>query len=253
MKCSMRVLAVLLVFSACFGAWPEGHPEGKAADIKAVLVTGGHGFDKRVVLPFFKGLEGIDVVQAQQRDHSELFEDIADWPYDVIVLYNMTREISAKRQKNFIELLDKGVGVVALHHSMGAFPYWSEYPKIIGVKYYSERYIKGGVEHAPCTYQHDVDFTMHVEDPDHPIMRGLSDFEVHDETYKGSDFEPDNHVLLTTDHPASDKFVAWVRTYRNAKVCTIQMGHGPQIFTHDAYRRLVTQAIRFCAGKGNAE
>ena len=79
------------------------------------------------------------------------------------------------------------------------------------------------------------------------MTRGLADFTVHDETYKGCLFEPDNHVLLTTDHPTSDKPIAWTRTYRNAKVCTIQVGHGPQVFGQDEYRQLVRQAILFCA------
>jgi hypothetical protein len=34
---------------------------------------------------------------------------------------SMTQQISEKRQKNFLKLLDQGVGIVALHHTMGSF------------------------------------------------------------------------------------------------------------------------------------
>ena len=244
----MGVMMGVLMAMACLPAWAA---ETGEKPIKAVLVTGGHGFDEKAVLSFFEGLEGIDVVHAHQRDHSEVFEDVAQWPYDVIVFYHMTAEISAKRQRNFIKLLEKGVGVVALHHAVGAFPDWPEYAKIIGVKYYLKPEVRDGVERPRCTYEHDIDFTIHVEDAGHAVTRGLTDFQVHDETYKGCDFEADNHVLLTSDHATSDKTVGWVRTYANAKICTIQMGHGPQVFGQEAYRRLVTQAIRFCAREGD--
>ena len=38
-----------------------------------------------------------------------------------------------------------------------------------------------------------------------PVTRGLEDFVIHDETYKGCHFQDDNNVLLTADHPTSDK------------------------------------------------
>ncbi len=224
-------------------------PFASAADtpIQAVLVSGGHEFDEKVVLGMFDTLDGIKVTHAPQTEGGELFEDISDWAYDVIVFYNMEKRISKKRRDNLVELLDQGVGVVALHHAMGAYPRWREFRKIIGGIYLFK---EQKIDDATCsasTYKHDIDFTIHVEDADHPITKGLSDFTVHDETYAGCWFAKDNHVLLTTDDSTSDKTVAWTRTYANAKVCTIQMGHGLQIFSQAAYKQLMEQAIRYCA------
>jgi len=222
-------------------------PSEPAKKIKAVVVTGGHDFEEKPFLSLFEGYDDIEYVRAEQKDHSEIFEDISAWDYDVIVLFNMTQNISPKRQENFTKLLNRGVGVLALHHSMGSFQQWDEYRKIIGTKYY----LQPTSQNPASTYKHDVDFTMHIQDTKHPITGGLRDFAVHDETYKGCGFEKDNRVVLTTDDPTSDKTVGWVRQYGKANVCCIQVGHGPSVCADPSYRQLMARAIRWCAGRGN--
>lgn len=225
--------------------------DAQSKKIKVVVVTGGHDFEHEPFFEMFDALPNIEYVEAIQNDHSEIFEDIANWDYDVIVLYNMTQEISPKRQKNFVALLDRRVGLLALHHSIGAFQNWPEYRRITGVTYHFEEAQEQVPGYRPSAYQHDVDFTVRISDPNHPITRGLSDFWVHDETYNNCTFEPDNNVLLTTDHPASDRQLCWTRNYRGAKICFIQPGHGPSIFQNPNYRRLVAQALNWCADKSD--
>ena len=224
-------------------------PSKPRETIKAVVVTGGHNFEHDLFFSLFEGYDDIVYVEAQQKDHSEIFEDINGWDYDVIVLYNMAQKISPQRQKNFIKLLQQGVGLVALHHSMCSFQQWPEYSKIIGGKYYlkpSEGYV---VEHQASTYKHDMDINVHIADTSHPITRGMSDFQIHDETYKGCGFEKDNQVLLTTDHSDSDKSIGWARRYGKARVCGIQLGHDAAAYKDPNYRRLIVRAIRWCAGR----
>ena len=213
--------------------------------IKIAVVTGGHDFAEKPFLSLFQGYDDIEFTHIVLKDDSEIFEDIGQWPYDVLVLYNLTQKISEKRQQNFLKLLDKGVGVVVLHHAIASYSDWPEYRKIIGVKYYLKETVEDGVKHPACTYQHGLDMPIHIEDKGHPITQGLADFKANDETYKGSSFEPDNHVLLTSDHPSNDKAVAWTRTCRKANVCFIQLGHGDAIFADGNYRKLVVQAIRW--------
>jgi type 1 glutamine amidotransferase len=224
-------------------------PPGAPKKLKAVVVTGGHDFEHEPFFSLFKGYSDIEYVEAVQKDHSELFEDISKWDYDVIVLFNMTQNISPKRQENFIKLLNCGVGVVALHHSIGSFQEWPQYPKIIGSKYYLKETTEGGVTHAAATYKHDVDFAVHIENTKHPITRNLGDFKAHDEIYKNCGFEKDNQVLLTTDEASSDKTIGWVRQFGKAKVCCIQVGHGPSVYADPTYRQIVARAIRWSAGR----
>lgn len=262
MKCAHKNLvrdallgAVLLVVvgfvSSCseLGGPKKGTCE-KADKIRAIVVTGGHGFEHDPFFSMFEGYSDIEYVEAVQEDHSEIFEDIGSWDYDVIVLYNMTQEISPQRRKNFTKLLRRGVGVLALHHSMGSFQQWDEYAKIIGGKYVLPETAKAaGTPSAASSYKHGVDLRVHIEDSEHPITRGMSDFDIHDETYKNCTFEKDNHVLLSVDHPTSDRTIAWARQYGKAPVCFIQLGHDSQAYMNPNYRLLLIQAMKWCAGR----
>ncbi|MFB0555516.1 MAG: ThuA domain-containing protein, partial [Phycisphaerae bacterium] len=216
--------------------------------IKTVVITGGHGFEHDPFFSLFKGNVDIEYVEAEQKDHSEIFEDISGWDYDVIVLYNMTQNISPQRQENFINLLEKqGVGLLAMHHMLGAFQNWPEYCKITGGKYF----LKETDENRASTYKHDIDLNVHIANTSHPITRGMSDFQIHDEGYKYCGFEKNNKVLLTTEHPDCDKTICWVRRYGRTRVCGLMLGHDHYAYENPNLRRLVTQAIRWSAGRLN--
>jgi type 1 glutamine amidotransferase len=216
--------------------------------LKIVVVTGGHDFEYAPFFAMFDSFDNVQYVEAEQKDHSEIFEDISDWDYDVIVLYNMTQKISQKRRANFIKLLNKGVGLVVLHHSIANFQDWPEYRNIIGAKYYLNVTMENGVTYPRGEYKHDVDINVYIKDHEHPVTHGLSDFSINDETYTKYIFDKGSRVLLTTDHPMSNKELCWVRNYANARVCCIQLGHGPRAYDNPNYRTLVSQAINFCAG-----
>ena len=214
--------------------------------IKAVVITGGHGFEHDPFFSLFKGNIDIEYVEAEQKDHSEIFEDISGWDYDVIVLYNMTQNISPQRQENFINLLEKqGVGLLAMHHMMGAFQNWPEYRKITGGKYY----LKATEENRASTYKHDIDLNVHIANTSHPITRGMSDFQIHDEGYKHCDFEKNNKVLLTTEHPDCDKTICWVRRYGKARVCGLMLGHDSVAYANPNFRQIIARSIRWSAGR----
>jgi type 1 glutamine amidotransferase len=217
--------------------------------LKVVVITGGHSFEHDPFFKIFDDFKEIHYVEAIQKDQSELFEDINGWDYDVMVFYNMGQEISPKRRKNFLALLDRGVGVVVLHHTMCAYQDWPEFKQIAGTKYYAKEATEDGVVHKAGAYLHDIDMKVHVADRDHPITQGLSDFTIHDEGYKNCWFAGDNHVLLTTDHPASDTTIGWVRQYGKSRVCTIQLGHDSKAYENANYRQLIDRAILWTAGK----
>jgi len=222
--------------------------QGMAAPpLKVAVVTGGHDFDQNVFPALWKAIPDAECTILPQKDDSELFEDITNWPYDVIVLYNMSQRISETRRQHFIQLLDRGVGLVVLHHAVAAFQEWPEYPKIIGCQYFIEEKVVNGVKHPPSGYQHGLDFMVTIADPNHPVTQGLKDFQIHDETYNTYDFDPNVHVLLTTNHPQSARILGHAKTYANANVCYIQPGHGPDIFSLPPYQQLMAQAIRWAA------
>jgi hypothetical protein len=227
----------------------ELDPDEVIEKVNVAVVTGGHGFQHEPFFKMFDGMKAVDYIEAEQKDHSELFEDISDWDYDVIVFYNMTQNISPKRRKSLLKLLGRGVGVVALHHTMGAYQQWPEFKQIIGAKYYLRDTMEDGVNHGKGSFKHDIDIRVRVVNRNHPITRGMSDFTIHDETYKNCWFDDGNKVLLTTDHPTSDETIGWVRRYRKARICTIQLGHDSKAYINSNYSRLVERAILWAAGR----
>ncbi len=221
-----------------------------ASKIRVVVVTGGHDFDHDPFFTMLRQCPKLDVTEAAQKDHSELFEDISNWDYDVIVLYNMTQNISPKRQANFVTLLkDKGVGLVAMHHAMGAFQTWEQYRQITGTKYPLKPETIDAVQFQTGTYQHDVDLSVKVVDSKHTITRGMKDFDIHDEAYNGCWFAKDNRVLLTVDHPLNNKPVAWTRTFGKARVFTIQLGHDAKAYVNPSLVQLTMRGICWSAGE----
>ena len=219
--------------------------------IKAVVVTGGHDFEHDPFFKLFQGYKDIQYVEAAQKDHSELFEDISNWNYDVIVLYNMSQNLSAKRESNFKDLLKAGVGLVALHHAEGAFNTSEAYRQIIGARYPLKPQQIDGKQFATGTYEHGQDMAIKIVDREHAITRGLNDFRIHDEVYKGIWFAPDNHVLLTTDHPKNDVTVCWTRPSSDNRTVFLQLGHDSQAYANPNLRELIVRSIRWAAGDLN--
>ena len=220
-------------------------PEEKEK-IKVVVLTGGHGFEREQFFEMFDSYGDIEYTEFQLKDHSEIFEDVSDWDYDVIVSYNMTQEISTQRRSNLARLLGRqGVGFVALHHNMGAFQAWPRYREIAGGKYY----LKAEDDQRGSTYKHDIDMNVHIADTSHPITQGINDFQIHDEGYKYLGFEENNHVLFTTNHSDSDETIGWVRNFGKARVCGIMLGHDHYAFENPNFRKLIARSIRWTAGR----
>lgn len=245
-----RILLPVMTLLPCFALTAAAADTPAAPQpIKAAVVTGGHDFDAKVFPALFEGWPDISVTILPQKDDSEIFEDISNWPYDVMVLYNMTQNISERRRANFLELLGRGVGLIAMHHSVAAFNDWPEYKKIIGVSYFLKDTEVDGKLYTTSKYRHDVNIKVEIADPNHPVAKGLKPFEIVDETYSNYQFEPAAHVVLTTDNPDSARTLCHVKTCEKANVCYIQLGHGPKIFSDPTFRQLIANAIRWTANR----
>jgi type 1 glutamine amidotransferase len=167
-----------------------------------------------------------------------------------MVLYNMTQEISQKRRDNFVRLLkEQGIGLVVVHHAEAAYQSWLEYHQIIGTAYiYTDVEIDGKLWLPHCTNKIGMDIPVSVRDNKHPITRGMKDFHIKEETYKGRWWAKDNHLLLTTDHPDNDEPLAWTRQYEHSRVFNVQFGHDKEGFANPEFRELIIRGIRWTAG-----
>lgn len=228
-----------------------GEPAPSAEKLRVAIVTGGHPFNEPEFFKLFQGHDDITYEHLPQKTGGEVFEDIDKWPYDVIVLFNFNQQITPKQQQNFVTLLDRGVGQVILHHANDAYLNWPLYSDISGVESHFTPWVLNGTRMPASDYSRGVvKFRIQVADSNHPITRGLRDYDFDDETYCHRMFSPENHILLTTDEPSSDQPLCWVRTFHDkARVFYIQSGHDERAYQNLNYRTIVTRAIQWTAGR----
>lgn len=243
-------LFVLLALAAAALAAPTRAEEGAAPakKIRLLVVTGGHGYNEKEFPKIFEGNPDLEVTYLRQKEGGEAFANIDKWAYDAVLLYNFNQKIAAAEQANFLKLLDKGVGLIVLHHAMAAYPDWPQFKDVAGAKFY----LKPTQEPDGLHPQSGVsfgDFKVHPASAGHPITKGLADFTIHDEAYNKYWVDPKAEVLLTTDSPGSDKVLAWARTFGKARVFGMQLGHDEKAWAVPEYRTVLVRAVRWTAGQ----
>ncbi len=215
-----------------------------AQKLQVLVVTGGHDFDRKAFFELFDSFPDIRYTELKHPEANLQLGQADPKTFDAVVFYDMPKTITEAEKASYHKLLKLGKGLVFLHHSLVSYPDWNEFETIIGGKYYEEK-------NSPktSTYQHDVDFTVQIADTDHPVTRGISNFEIHDEVYGNTEVLPEVRPLLLADHPLSSKIIGWTHQKENSRIVYIQPGHDKNGFENPAYRKLLQQAIRYVAGK----
>jgi len=223
--------------------------EGEASKekTKVLILIGGHGYDERGFGELWNSFDDIESEVWKGAPYTA-FDDISSFKYDVIVMYNLSSGITETQKQNFLKLLDKGVGLVVWHHALANCQDWPEFEKITGGKFWLNPGRRDGVE-VPKSGTGFGTVKMHIEDPNHPVTKGITDFEIEDEPYNRQTFRDDIHVLVTGDHPQSDRQIAWVLNYSKARVFGYQSGHDARAWTNKSFRRLMAQGVRWVAGR----
>jgi type 1 glutamine amidotransferase len=242
----VSVLGAVLVFSAVRAEAAEA-AKPFTGKIRVLIVTGGHDFEHEQFFKVFSDNPEITFKAAEHPNAHRELEAGSAANYDALVAYDMHQAISEQAKADLLTWLKQGKGLVVLHHAMASYQKWPEYAKIIGAHYYLEKTSVDGVEKARSIYQHDLHFPVHIVDPNHPVTRGVPDFEIHDETYNLFDVASDVHPLLTTSDPHSNKVIGWAKTYGPARVVCLQSGHDHFAYENPNYQRIVRQAIRWAA------
>jgi type 1 glutamine amidotransferase len=247
---AFAISAILWPFASSHCTASAGSPKLNESKVRILIITGGHAFEEPQFFGMFESLPDVEITKATLPDAADLLTPALTDTCDVVVFYDMwAKGFNPEQQKAFVALLEKGIGVVALHHTLAAHQDWSEYQKIIGGKYFTGPRKVDGKEVPGSTFQHDVDMKIGIADADHPITRGMKPFEIHDEAYAGYATDPAAAVLLTTDHPKSNREVAWVKTYGNSRVFYLQLGHDHLAYENASFSKLVARGIRWSAGR----
>lgn len=247
-QCAKYLVGIVgfLALSHLALAADAGSPAPADAKIKVIILVGGHPYDQAGFDKLWSGYDDIDS-RIWKGSPYTAFDDIGSFQDEVIVMYNLSSGMTEVQKQNFVKLLERGVGLVVWHHALANCQDWPEFEKIAGAKFWLQPGDRNGTP-IPGSGTGGGKVSMHIEDPHHPVTNGLADFEVTDETYHHQTFCDGIHVLVSTDHPHSDKTIAWVQQYGKARVFGYQSGHDAKVWTHDSFRRLMAQGIRWASG-----
>ena len=194
--------------------------------IRVLLISGANNHNWRITTPLMQGfLERTGRFQVDVTLEPKI--DLANAKklarYQVLLLdYNGPRW-DEPGQSNFLEAVKQGTGVVVIHAADNAFRGWKEYEKLIGIAW------REGAGHGRF-HEFSVKFTV----KDHPITRGLKDFEKHpDELYHRLLRAPDAEftVLATafsdpvTGGTGNEEPMALVSTYGKGRMFHTPLGH----------------------------
>ncbi|SRR5579883_477829 len=217
-------------------------PQRRADAVRGLLITGGHDHETSFYT-LFHGYE--DLARMPVSSSAMAFQNDLRGKYDVLIMYDFSRDLTDTGKKNLRDFVESGKGVVVLHHALlnyQTWPWW--YEDVVGGSYRLRR--EGDIPSSTVKLDQKI-FVAPVEK--HPITRHLEPFHVMDETYKHMWFSRKVRPLLITDNPNGDRFLAWIGPCATSRVVAIQLGHGPTVFSHPSYRALVHNAILWAAGR----
>jgi uncharacterized protein len=140
--------------------------------ISTLYITGANNHDWARTGPFLRDLlNRHDFAVTYTEDASNALEgDLSG--FDLLFLDYNGPLWSEKAQDNFLQAVNAGAGVVVLHAADNAFPGWVEYEKLVGLMWRDEA--GHGKFH---------EFTVTIQNAEHPITAGLTDFVTEDELY----------------------------------------------------------------------
>ena len=253
----------------------------KGDEINLLVITRGHPFERD---PFFEMIDSLGF-QWSHIEHpaaQNFFEADNIKKYNAILFYDMPGlnfesnpneesffvNPSEYFKKNFIDRLNDGIGCVFLHHSLAGWPLWDEYSEIVGGKFLYKPGKVRGVESPASGYRHFVDYKV-MPVGDHPITRGLEEFEIEDELYLAHVFEDSINPILKSNysfkkdnfysasnalagnlnsnenwnHDDGSNLVGWTKNYKKSAITYLQFGDGVKSYKNENVRNLVRRSI----------
>jgi len=246
-ECPLLILCILAISISAFSA------ETEPGDIRVLLTYGGHNFEQKPFFEMFDKMPGVKYTRAPLPESAKLLKPGLEREYDVIVMYDMVKSFTDEQQAAFIDLLNTGIGVVSLHHNIGAHQEWEKFPKIIGGRYFINPQVYDGKEYGKSGFVHGETIKVTIADKRHPITKGVSDFVIHDETYNWLYVSDKAHVLLTTDHPKCTREISWTTNYGNSPVFYLMLGHDSKAWHNPVYPKLLINGIHWASSNIGGE
>ncbi len=248
-----RTLMILLVsasvaLSSCSqptvpSSTAEETKASSEAPIRIAVVTGGHAFDVPEFYKLFRELPGVDAYPQHMEHFASCPEEIRD-AYDAVVLYGMERgeapqvgpHYAGDAKQALERIIQQGQGIVILHHALLAWEKWEYWDQVIG---HDERNFR---------WKPDLELKVEVANNEHPITRGMADFDTVDEGYVlHGNHDGKSTILLTAEHDDIMKEVAWARELDKSRVFVLALGDNPTAWGNSGFRDVLKRGLEWAA------
>lgn len=259
---SIATAVIALAVAAALGAQGQpaaggaqgqraGAPQGGRAaqpprPKRAVIVTGENSFNGHVWKDTSAELKNIldagkDFAEVVIQPDPNFIASDDFLTYDVAIFDFRNANPLAQEEKveaNLLKFLGSAnKGLVTIHWANGAFPYWPEYLNIVGLAQQSVHDPRGP-------------FTVRIAHPNHPITRGMKDFEADDELYW--DTKVGNRTMTTVAAAESkvhfaDFAMAIELQYNRARVFNTPLGHDVKALKMPGTAELIRRGTAWAA------
>jgi type 1 glutamine amidotransferase len=221
---------------------------------KALVVRGGWDGHQPVAatelfIPFLED-NGFDV---RVEESNEIYTDAAVMAETDLIVQSVTMsEISREAFEGLRDAVIAGTGLAGWHGGIAdSYRNNSDYLQLVGGQFathpskHPDALIAGDPANNYLTY------TVNVTDPDHEIMAGIGDFELHTEQYWVLHDDLID-VLATTTHPTQTYHpwhrpitspVVWTRLWGEGRIFVATPGHSPEVLEDPNVRTIVERGL----------
>ncbi len=222
-------------------------PAAETKPVRVLLLTGidygGHKWKE--TSPALRAvLEKDQRLEVRIVDDLEFLASDVIFDYDVLLMHFKNYEVPQRDEKvraNLTRFVDQGGGLALFHFACGAFEQWDGFVDLAGRAW--DKTKRGHDPHGT--------FTVQFVDREHPITKGLDDFEITDELYTCLGGDRPIHVLATARSKVDGKDypMAFVRDYGRGRVFHTVLGHDVRAVNAPGLGPLMQRACLWTAGQ----
>jgi type 1 glutamine amidotransferase len=206
---------------------------------KRILIYGGEEspyHDFSIQGPWLAQLAAEAGYESEVTTDPAAFEPARIAPFDIIAILASAGGLAAKDEEALLNAVigspwgDTGApkGLLGIHGATVVTSASGAYHRMLGARF---------LAHPPLG-----PFSVKVEPAEHPVMSGVTDFEISDELYLMEELAPFD-VLLSAEFDGFPRPLAWVRPYGLGRVFYCALGHGTEQLEHANVQRILRNAL----------
>ncbi len=232
----LLVLLLVLSIQPGFSLVSVNDQRKPTSPTKVLMEVGGPFHDNPALYELLKGkLEATGRFVLTITDNRDELSKPAIDKYDVVLIYTTDGVLTEPQEKGLISFVEDGKGVVGIHSATDSFKNSDAYWKMMCGRF---------AGHGSGT------FKVKITGKSHAIVRGMSGFEITDETYRHS-WHPESKPIILMRREEDNEPVSWVQYYGKGRVFVTGLGHGKPAWENSAFQELIERALDWAAGRLN--